>query len=418
MHALIVSPHFPPRRRVGALRAYRWARHLPSHGIVPHVVCLDAGSEPTTDERAILDRIDTLRLAAPFDRSATRSSSSLERQSGDGTSLVDTVDRGFPVDTFAPLLVAQLPRVLWFARMRRVDAVVATADPWSSLVLGRLVARTLDVPFVADFRDPWTLCAVRGRDRPQLTRRVDRRVEADVVSGAAAIMFTAERARARYACAYEDAAARMHVLHNGFEGGTVVVSPPARPARTQLSLLFFGVFRPLAPARALVDALARLVERRPGAAPRLRIESMGGLDAEDAAYAEARGVRSLFVTVPSVHPVQAFARQSQADALLVVANPERTDMIPAKLFEALPVGRPVLGFGTGPDVERILQRTGVGAAARDPGHGAELLEALIDARAGGGSPSPFGPVDPVAIAGLHVHAQVATLARLLRAVIA
>src|SRR5262249_15352315 len=60
------------------------------------------------------------------------------------------------------------------------QVVWATGGPWSSLVIGRNVSRRTGIPYVLDFRDPWTLSHsdfhvlqpewIKARDKRLLSR--------------------------------------------------------------------------------------------------------------------------------------------------------------------------------------------------------------------------------------------------------
>ncbi|HEY6881693.1 MAG TPA: hypothetical protein VI299_26885 [Polyangiales bacterium] len=192
---LMIAPYFPPRARVGARRPLRFARYLPEFDVTPLVVSLASASAPAAADRDVLSALERFELYAPFDRTERPAHAPRGKARG---SMLDTHT---PIDTWWPLLVAQAGRVIERARKFAPDVVWSTADPWSSHALAMRVARALQVPWIADFRDPWSLCRVRTRGRPRWVQRIDAHAERAYIEAASRCTFTSERTTARYRAA-------------------------------------------------------------------------------------------------------------------------------------------------------------------------------------------------------------------------
>ncbi len=425
---LVVSPYFPPRRRVGALRAYKLAKHLGAAGVDVGVVTLATPGALTAHEASALAGIPILALGSPFDRTTRRSTSSHVRETSTRRvdPLLDALDRRIPVDGWWPLFAANAGRIERFALGFRPDVVLGTADPWSSLLVARAVARRLGRPFVADMRDPWTLCEVRGRERPDWVRALDRRIEGDVLASAAAVVFTAESAAARYRDHYGARLRRVETVMNGFDDEDFAPSADADASvtgttrrgfaspRPTLDLLHFGGFRPLAPATPVVALLEHLRRLDPSLLDAVRVQSVGPLTQADRDHAHAAGVLGCFEDVPPVPYERARERQREADALLVVADPRRRDMIPGKLFDALPTGRPLLVSSSNPEVERIVARTRSGVVFASAEAGAHAVAELVRAKRRG-EPMPLAHApEPDAIASFGASKVAVRFAELVR----
>ena len=418
--ALIVAPYFPPRRRVGSLRPFRFASHLQRFGWRPLVVCFATPGESLSErERQRAQGIERIELRTPFDRTRQGASGELgqaarsrpgrqapsagERLGGDAARalswLASALDASVPIDAWAPLLgwhaATLLPRLVRAAP----EVVFSTADPWSSHLFAACVARGVGVPWVADFRDPWTLCPFRGRG-PRLTRVINRAFERHVLMHASHATFTSERTLERYRAAYPAAARRMSCLPNGFDASLLTdpLDEPLEPlaATAPLRLLFFGRFRPLSPARAILLALARLLEREPGARGRVRQHPEGSLPPEDAPHARTLGVADAFEPLSPVPPERTLSAVRRHDISLLSTAPERDDIIPAKLWDYLAARRPILALGRNPDVARLLSTcsAGVQLAPERTADIAELLaRCLAHKQRGTPLPLPTRPLD-------------------------
>jgi glycosyltransferase involved in cell wall biosynthesis len=383
----MISPWFPPRSRVGALRPGRFARRLPELGFEPGVVHLGPRADGP-DAQLVL----------------TRAAGSAPGTGQRPSALRETIDRSLPVDGWAPWLWAKRAAVLRFARAFEPDVVWSTADPWSSLWLGRWVAQRLRRPWVADLRDPWTLCGVRHARRPWLTRAVDARIERHTLDRAARVVFTAQRTADRYATTRPEWGPKIRVITNGFEGEPLPFDH-RRSNDGPLRLRFFGRFRPLASATRIIEVLAA----RPRAP--VKVHCVGGLDREDAARARTAGVDDHFVDDEPVSPERGRSVLRGSDLLLLSTEPGRDEILPGKLFEYLAAGRPILSLADSPELQAILHRTGAGVQFGR--HQAPAAAAFLDRCGAASSVSLPTPPNPAAVADYRADRGAEQLARLL-----
>lgn len=403
---LVVAPYFPPRRRVGALRPYRFVTRFLDAGVAVRVIRLHtADAALSQDEQARLSGAACWDIAAPFDRTRRRSESELApaprtdhprllRRALDWTA--DQIDASCPADTWGPLLTLEARGMLQRARAFAPDMIWATADPWSSLGLGHYLAGELGIPWVADLRDPWTLCPLRAGERTAFGRAADRWLERSWLSSAAAIGFTSLTTRERYALAYPALSQRMFCEPNSydvdFDEAAFAAAASKRPHAqgAALDVLFFGAFRSSAPATLVVDALALLVQSHGAAAPRVRVRSVGGLPPRDAARATRYGVAGCFENERAVPYASAMTSLRGADLLLLTTADQRPEMIPAKLWDYLAAGRPILSLSRNPEIARVLRDTGLGVQLDPTAPGAvqALATLLCEAtlRVGRGEP--------------------------------
>ena len=266
----------------------------------------------------------------------------------------------------------------------RPDVVVATVPPPSALLAA--AATVGDVPFVAEFRDLWA-------GSPYFDRggRVLPRLEGRALAGATAVVTVTEGFRDKLQALHPEIAPRLHVVPNGFE--------PALLARRRVSDRREGGPATLIHAGALygdrtaVSLLAAL--DRPELRDRARLELVGFIDPQTRkALASAHGIQ---VTVdPPVSWGVAIDRTVAADIAIVISTPGTggESAVPGKVYEALALGRPVLGLTrAGSDAARLLERFGQGAGLAPPDDPAAIAAAIERLLA-----DPPPPVPPEALA--------------------
>ena len=141
-----------------------------------------------------------------------------------------------PVDGWLPFFLWSYRRILREVRRIRPDAVWSTGDPWSGLVITEMLCRKLGIPWIADFRDPWTICRVRSRGRGPVVRALDRRFEGRVLRGADVVLFQATETERRYRERFAELGLRTTTITNSFDEALLADpvleegAPPPGPA--------------------------------------------------------------------------------------------------------------------------------------------------------------------------------------------
>jgi glycosyltransferase involved in cell wall biosynthesis len=255
--------------------------------------------------------------------------------------------------------------------------LVSFAQPWSDHLVGLRVHRQTGLPWVAHFSDPWA-------DSPYATprqRAIWRRMEADVVREAAAVVFvtneTVDLVMAKYPGEWRRKA---FVVPHGFlprGSGSQARRPRTgpRPMRIVHTGRFYtGLRTPV----TLLQALARLRAREPLDGV-LELSFVGPHTEEFAADARALGVSDLVQFAGRVPAAEAAALAAEADVLLVIDAPSRgpSPFLPSKLIDYLPLRLPIFGVTPEPGATaRVLRR--LGGSVAPPDDVGAIVDALAD----------------------------------------
>ena len=249
-----------------------------------------------------------------------------------------------------PLAVAWAP----FARSRgaarctgerRFDCVITTSPPESAHAVGLRAAARAGCRWVADVRDAWTFEPLR----PAVP---DRAPAAPRRAPGAPLARRRRRGRLRQPSPAADDLRRRGIaepllIPNGWDPDVAPARPPARsrPACSTPSASRSSTRAASAATAATRGRWSRrsraLARADPEAAARLELVIAGPLTEEEAALfatdvAPARDRRS-----PAASPRErALALQREADALLLIAQPTRRQLLNIKLFEYLAAGPP------------------------------------------------------------------------------
>lgn len=366
---LMISPYFVPRRRVGALRTFKFAIHLKEFGYNPVILTIkDDHGQASRAEKKLLDELEIIELSTPIDRTVqaekvTNEKDNPDRKPGKFTSWID---RHTPSDTWIYFYLFHFFRVLKYAKTVNPDVVWATGDPWSSLILGSSIAKKISVPFVSDFRDPWTLSGISLRDRSPFSRYWDKKLEQKVITHASKVLFTSRSAEEDYLDNFKSLMGKTSVIYNSVNDQ---INPEIKKSDENftgfkpedLNVVFFGTFRRLSPIAPVADLLTELLHHYPDLFSKIKIHSFGVPEDKQLNYARRKGVLDQFVFHQKVKPEVGESILGQADIHLVSTHPNRSNIVPAKLWDYLNTDMPVLSIAPNPEVGELLAEYDGGA---------------------------------------------------------
>jgi len=365
MNLLLVAYFYPPCRDTGAHRPAAMAKWLRRLGHRVTVLTTSAyGSQSGADEDNVVRTIDLQRLRA--------------RLHGH-----DRVDALFDSDTYSgkphllsrvlvpePLVAAWAPfarsRALRLNRRERFDCVITSSPPESVHAVGRALARR-GVPWIADLRDAWTFEPIRPPFPTALQRRLDERLEKRWLGAADSVVCVSRPVA-------DDLRMRLGIepwlVPNGWDPDLVEPGPGVTAGDIldpkRLSLVYTGRFgsygRNPGP---LVRALGELARTDPAVASRLELVVAGPLTEAEAELMRTDVSPARILAAGSLPRDQALALQRAADALLLLASPQRTQLLNFKLFEYLATGRPILALAAGTEAGTVVEETGGAAVAAD-----------------------------------------------------
>jgi glycosyltransferase involved in cell wall biosynthesis len=242
-------------------------------------------------------------------------------------------------------------RALSLAKSTNAVALV-TAAPYSSFLVG-LVLGAANVPWIADFRDPWSFNFEMQKKAP-LVRWVEAQVERWVLSSATKVIFASDATRKRYEELFPWLVGKTKTLYSGFEREPETRTSTGSVLAGQKTLIHFGTFYGPRRLGVFVDAVAGVVREKnltPGA---LQILLLGSASQADLLKAQSLGVGEFF-TVKQALPYEEGIRVLRcADALLYCDPGRERYFVAGKLFDYLRAERPIFALSASEEIAEIL----------------------------------------------------------------
>ncbi len=383
---LMIAPYFIPRRRVGSLRPFKFAIHLQSYGYQPVILTISSPNDHRTDlENRLLKEIPVIEVKSPLDRTTSSQKSQSKGEEKD-TLLLDWLDKQTPLDSWIYLFLMKYVEISKKVKELDPDIIWATGDPWSGLWLGEKLSRKFSKPFVADFRDPWTVSNINLRNRSAFSNSIDKKVEKRVIHHADRVVFTSGLTEQTYVDEYRLPEKKARTIYNSFDPELIKEHENERWGEELnskfLNVIFFGRFRRLSPVTPIADALKELKEMAPTDASGIHIHSFGKPDSDNLKLIQEYGLKENFISHEPVVPEKSLPVLKSADLLLLSTNMERQQVIPAKLWDYLSVDVPILSIAPNPEVGDIIMRSKAGIQVQpdEKKEIAELLQSFAKAK--------------------------------------
>ncbi|HDJ33496.1 MAG TPA: glycosyltransferase [Bacteroidetes bacterium] len=269
-----------------------------------------------------------------------------------------------------------------------VQVVVTTGPPHSLHLIGLKLKQKLNIPWVADFRDPWT--GIDFYSRLKLTRAADRkhhRLEQQVIMQADAVITVSHGMKIDFRKYRQNG---IHVITNGYDPEDIP-SVPVEPAGDFL-ITHLGSVNADRNPHAFWKAVSESLQENEPFKKHLRIRFIGKTDVTVRASILEHGLENYVELCPPVPHEQVFTLLKQSRLLFLPVNrtPNAASILTGKLYEYLAAGRPVLGIGPEDgEMARILEETGAGRVCHwdSPDRIKSFLEEIFEKYLAGQSPS-------------------------------
>ena len=369
---LMIAYHFPPLRgSSGIQRTLRFCRYLPEFGWDPVVLTAHPRAYDDVDAASTADIPAGVSVHRAFALNTARHLSIRGRY----PALLALPDR------WSSWFVGAVTTGLALIRRERIGAIFSTYPIATAHLVGLALRRLTGLPWIADFRDPM---AQDGYPADPRIHRSFEWIEQRALRHCARALFTSPGAIRDYRERYPDVPAERYALvENGYDEEVFAAAGAGAGSagpRERTVILHSGIVYPSERDPApLFAALGKL--KRDGILDARRVEfrfRASGYDALLASLAAREDIGDIVTLAKPVPYADAVREMMQVDGLLLMQAANCNSQIPAKAYEYLRAGRPIVAL-TDPagDTGDLMRRAGADASARLDSV-AELMRVIPD----------------------------------------
>lgn len=269
---LILAYDFPPYISVGALRPNAWFKYFNEFGFYPIVVTRQWDNKfgdyrdyiaPSTSKKVVIENKEsgTIIRAPYFPNWSNR----LILKKGEHkwrllrksySALIEYVQYVSPVGPKRPIYEAARDYLM----REKVDVILATGDPFIMFHYANLLSKKYSIPWVADYRDPWTLNS--DEKKFWFEKKVQGYLEGKIVSNAFAISTVSEFVKFKIEKIVQSEKKPFVILPNGYDDEAINKVKNIRQTRSELTISLVGSLYEWHPYEHFLECIATFINTK------------------------------------------------------------------------------------------------------------------------------------------------------------
>lgn len=364
---LIITYYWPPSGGSGVQRWLKMSKYLPENGWQPVIYTAEDAEYPVEDQSLMNDvapEAEVIRrpIVEPYTfykkflgiKKGEKVKAGFINDGAKKTGWKENLSVWLRGNLFIPDARCWWirPSVRFLKRYLKehpVDTIISTGPPHSMHLIAKELHKKFNIPWVADFRDPWT--DIDFYKDLKLTRRSDRkhhRLERQVLSEATRVVTVG------WDCAKgleNHGANNVAVITNGYD--FFDISNENYQKTSILTMSHIGIIGANRNPEMFWEAISELDIP-------MKIRLIGQIDNSVIESIKRHNIENYVEIIPYIPHNQVIEEQQKSDVLLLFVNntPNAKGILTGKLFEYIASGRPILSIGPeNGDSSRILNET-------------------------------------------------------------
>ena len=283
---LILAYDFPPYVSVGGLRPYAWYRYLKEYGVEPIVVTRQWGNKygneldyiaPSESKETIVEDTEYgTVIRTPYKPNLAnrimlkygRSRFALLRKMI--TAWYEFMQFIFFVGPKSGLYYGAKK----YLKTNKVDAIIATGEPFILFKYASSLSKKYGVPWVADYRDPWS--QNKNRSNTKFKKRWNEYFEKDFTSNASLVTTVGEYFKIQIGSLVKN---QIDIINNGYDSESIDKASAIQQANDVLRIAFVGRIYKWHPVESVLSALSNFINS--SNSPRIELNFYGVNIGED-----------------------------------------------------------------------------------------------------------------------------------------
>lgn len=238
------------------------------------------------------------------------------------------------------------------------SVILASGPPFHNFVAARKISKIFNKPYVLDYRDEWTECPF---DFVELGN-MDRYFEKKCIKDADEIIFTTYSHFLHQKNCFDFLDPnKATVIPNGWTPDDIPDMLTINPlGKVDIRLAFVGFLSEHTLPRDFLNLLQTCLTATPDLVDRLRIAFVGAKSNSAIAQLREFEPRHVIEVLDVVQKPVALKIMQEADGLILINEPRLNRYIPGKLYDYISMRTPILVYGVGGEVERIVKKLNAG----------------------------------------------------------
>jgi hypothetical protein len=378
---LIVSYYFPPAGGAGVQRTLKFVKYLPEFGWEPVILTARNADYPAYDESLQSEipqgiKVYRSRIAEPYRlyRKLTG------RPTDEATDIATLTLKEHEKRKFSEQLSEWLraaffvpdARIAWlfFAflmgikilRQEKIDVIYSSAPPYTTHLIGMMLHRFSQRPWVADFRDSWIGWLSAPQWRPKFSRKLETWMERSVLFHANRILHVSQGVKEDLLSRHPEMRDnRWQFLPNGFDADDLKNVKPM-PKDEKITFTYTGSLYGNRNPEYLLRTLEKLQQTNSTVLEKIRFRFVGRVGQSIFQRIEDSSVSRIIEVVSYVSHQESLAYLLGSDISLLIIDdaPMNRGILTGKLFEYIGAGHPIFALAPEGEAADLIRSKNLG----------------------------------------------------------
>lgn len=387
---LIITYYWPPAGGPGVQRVLKFAKYLPQFGWEPVILTVENGNFPAIDEGLVEEIPENLKVyrtktLEPFaiynkfqgkDKSSAVDTFTITKT---GKSFKDKLGNAIRSYFFIPdarkgWRPFAVKKGLEIIKQEKIDLIFSSSPPHSLQLIAKKLSKETKLPWVADFRDPWsTAFWLDESQKKGWVNKQNIKKESAVFKDLNHFTTVSHGVLDSFKNLYPHIKENSTLLYNGYD--TSDFEAIAKVKNEKFTIRYVGTLAMSQNPELLFESLAQIKRNSAEVASKLKVEFWGKFDQAIKDSVDKYDVADIVEFYGYVSHAKAVELMQNGDMLILVI-PEGKGILTGKLFEYIATGNQVLGFGPKDcEAQILVEKNGFGFFAHSAN---QLVNSILE----------------------------------------
>jgi len=355
---LIITYYWPPTGGGGVQRWLKFVKYFRNFGVEPIIFTPENPERPSTDD-SLLDEIPnnikiiTNNIWEPYSfykqftgrKKSDKIQTAFLNEKKVKSSLLENIAIWIRGNIFIPdarkfWIKPSVKLLSDYLNINDVDAIISTGPPHSAHLIAYHLKQNTNIPWLADFRDPWTNIDYY-RDL-KLGKRADKKhhhLEKLVLQKADSVSVISPGMQKEFKSIVDR---KYHIIPNGYDTEDIIDHKITETNDFVLSHI--GSMSKTRTPYCLLEVLSEIIKENESFEKKLIIKNVGKIDTHALESFKKNGLTNKLELVDYLPHNEVIAEQQSASMLLLLVNdtPNAKLILTGKIFEYLASKRPII----------------------------------------------------------------------------
>jgi len=391
---LIITYYWPPSGGAGVQRWLKFVKYLPQLGWEPIVYTAENGEYPVLDHQLIKEIPENIEVIKtpiwePYSwykklsgrKQNDNINSGFLSENKKKSKLIESISVWVRGNLFIPdarkfWIKPSVKFLSNYLTENKIDAIISSGPPHSMHLIALVLKKKFNIPWIADFRDPWT--NIDYYQDLKLSKRSDqkhKKLEKNVLLNADIALSVGKTLAKELQVLGSN---NVQVIENGYDPEDFSLNKSALDEK--FTIAHIGSFTPSRNHPILWESIKELIKENKEFSDHLQLKLIGKIDYSVKESIEENGLTEYVKFMAYLPHDQVIKEQTSSHILLLMVNntPNAKGIVTGKVFEYMASCRPILVIGPKEgDLAQIINESNTGIVC-DYNEKQKLKSTLLD----------------------------------------